>query len=62
MLRFLQHQAVRNPDLNPLLTLQTLMGHADLATTAVYRRMLAADLSAIETTVDELYGALGAGP
>jgi site-specific recombinase XerD len=61
MLRFLQHQAARNPDLNPLLTLQTLMGHADLATTAVYLRMLATDLSAIETTVDELYGALGAG-
>lgn len=60
MLRFLQHQAERNPHLNPLLTLQTLMGHADLATTTVYLRMLATDLSAIEATVDELYGALGA--
>lgn len=61
MLRFLQHQARRNPDLNPLLTLQTLMGHADFATTAVYLRMLATDLAGIEVTVDELYAAFGVG-
>jgi site-specific recombinase XerD len=58
MLRFLQRQADQGADLNPLLTLQTLLGHADLATTAIYLRVVATDLSVIETSVDELYEAL----
>jgi integrase/recombinase XerD len=58
MLRFLQRQADQGADLNPLLTLQTLLGHADLATTAIYLRVVATDLSAIETSADELYEAL----
>ena len=58
MLRFLQRQAARGADLNPLLTLQTLLGHADLATTSIYLRVVATDLSVIETSVDELYEAL----
>lgn len=62
MLRFLQRQAGRVPELNPLLTLQSILGHADLATTGLYLRMLATDLSAIEATVEELYGALGPEP
>lgn len=59
MLRFLQRRAVQVPELNPLLTLQSILGHADLATTGLYLRMLATDLSAIEATVEELYGAFG---
>ena len=30
MLRFLQREAQANPELNPLLALQVLLGHADL--------------------------------
>ncbi|RUX51463.1 recombinase XerD [Mesorhizobium sp. M4A.F.Ca.ET.050.02.1.1] len=58
MLRFLQRRAQDEPDLNPLLTLQVILGHADLATTAIYLRVLATDLSLVEATVDELYEAL----
>jgi len=58
MLRFLQRQAEGGADINPLLTLQTLLGHADLATTAIYLRVVATDLSVIEASVDDLYAAL----
>lgn len=58
MLRQLQRQAERNPEMNPLLTLQTLLGHADLSTTSIYLRMVAIDLEAIEAAVDGLFGAL----
>lgn len=58
MLRFLQREAQNNPELNPLLTLQVLLGHADLATTAVYLRVVETDLSVIEASVDDLYAAL----
>jgi len=58
MLRFLQREAQVNPELNPLLTLQVLLGHADLATTAVYLRVVETDLSVIEASVDDLYAAL----
>ncbi len=59
MMRQLQRQAERNPEMNPLLTLQAILGHADISTTAVYLRMLAVDLEAIEAAVDGLFGALG---
>jgi len=59
MLRFLQRQANRAPELNPLLALQAILGHADLETTGIYLRMLANDLSAVEVAVDELYKGLG---
>ena len=59
MLRQLQREAERNPEMNPLLTLQTLLGHVDLATTSMYLRMVAIDLEAIEAAVDGLFGALG---
>ena len=59
MLRFLQRHSAKVPELNPLLALQAILGHADLATTGIYLRMLATDLSAIEATVDELYVGLG---
>ena len=45
--------------MNPLLTLQAILGHADFSTTAVYLRMVAIDLEAIEAVVDDLFGALG---
>lgn len=59
MLRLLQRQTERNPEMNPLLTLQAILGHADISTTAMYLRMVAIDLEAIETAVDGLFGALG---
>jgi len=55
----LQRQTERNPEMNPLLTLQAILGHADLSTTALYLRMVAIDLEAIEAAVDGLFGALG---
>jgi site-specific recombinase XerD len=58
MLRFLQRQTAQGADLNPLLTLQTLLGHADIATTSIYLRVVATDLGVIEASVDELYAAL----
>jgi len=59
MLRMLQRQAERHPEMNPLLTLQAILGHADLSTTAIYLRMVAVDLEAVEAAVDGLFGALG---
>jgi integrase len=59
MMRSLQRQAERNPEMNPLLALQTILGHADLATTSIYLKMVATDLAAIETAVDDLFNALG---
>lgn len=59
MLRQLQRQAERNPEMNPLLTLQAILGHADISTTSVYLRMVAIDIEAIEAAVDDLFGALG---
>jgi site-specific recombinase XerD len=58
MLRFLQRQAAQGADLNPLLTLQTVLGHADFSTTLIYLRVVATDLGVIEASVDDLYGAL----
>jgi len=58
MLRFLQRRAEHERELNPLLALQVLLGHADLATTAIYLRVLATDLTSMEASVDELYEAL----
>jgi integrase len=39
MLRFLQRQSIRAPELNPLLALQAILGHADLETTGVYLKV-----------------------
>ena len=44
--------------MNPLLTLQVMLGHANLATTSIYLRMVAIDLEAIEAAVDGLFDAL----
>jgi integrase len=35
MLRFLQRHSTRAPELNPLVVLQAILGHADLATTSI---------------------------
>ena len=58
MLRMLQREAERHPEMNPLLTLQVMLGHANLATTSIYLRMVALDLEAIEAAVDGLFDAL----
>jgi len=58
MLAFLQRQTQRVPELNPLLTLQVILGHADPSTTMIYLRMLATDLTAIENALSGLYEAL----
>ncbi|MBE3603726.1 tyrosine-type recombinase/integrase [bacterium] len=58
MLALLQRQTQRIPELNPLLTLQTILGHADPSTTMIYLRMLATDLTAIEDALGGLYEAL----
>ena len=58
MLQFLQRQAIDAPELNPLLTLQVVLGHAEISTTAIYLRVLATDLTLVEASVDELYEAL----
>jgi site-specific recombinase XerD len=58
MLAFLQRQTQRFPELNPLLTLQVILGHADPSTTMIYLRMLATDLTAIENALGGLYEAL----
>jgi integrase len=59
MLRSLQRQAQHNSELNPLLALQTILGHADISTTSTYLRMVATDLAAIEEAVDGLFDTLG---
>ncbi|AZO71530.1 site-specific integrase [Mesorhizobium sp. M1D.F.Ca.ET.043.01.1.1] len=58
MLRFLQRRTQQEPELNPLLTLQVLLGHADLTTTAIYLRVVATDLTLAEASVENLYEAL----
>jgi integrase len=62
MLAFLQRQTQRMPELNPLLTLQTILGHADPSTTMIYLRMLATDLTVIENALGGLYEALACAP
>jgi integrase len=58
MLAFLRRQTQRVPELNPLLTLQTILGHSDPSTTMIYLRMLATDLTAIENALGDMYEAL----
>lgn len=58
MLRLLQRRAEQNPDMNPLLTLQILLGHSAIDTTGIYLRVLATDLTLVEQSIDELYAGL----
>lgn len=44
--------------LNPLKTLQMLLGHSNIATTMVYLEALSLDLNEIEGSLLELYGDL----
>lgn len=59
-LALLQRQSARFPDLNPLLVVQTLLGHADLNTTGIYLELIARDLAAAEEVADGLYELLEA--
>jgi integrase/recombinase XerD len=59
MLRILQRRAALNPEaeINPLLVLQKLLGHANVATTSIYLRVLQTDMTLVEAAVDDLYEA-----
>jgi site-specific recombinase XerD len=57
MLRILQRRAVLAPEINPLLVLQKLLGHANVATTSIYLRVLQTDMTLVEAAVDDLYEA-----
>jgi|CXWL01.1.fsa_nt_gi site-specific recombinase XerD len=59
-LGLLQRHADRYPDINPLLVVQTLLGHADLTTTGIYLQLVAQDLVAAEEIADAIYGVLAA--
>ncbi|HTU61425.1 MAG TPA: tyrosine-type recombinase/integrase [Polyangiales bacterium] len=55
MLRALQTQAGGCSDMNPLLTLQTMLGHSSIATTSIYLRVLGHDLAGVERSIGQLY-------
>jgi site-specific recombinase XerD len=58
MLALLQRHASASESLNPLLTLQVLLGHANISSTSIYLRVLATDMAEVERSVDDLYEAL----
>lgn len=54
----LQRQTQRHPDMNPLKTLQVLLGHRNLATTEIYLTALQVNEAAITDSVEALYNNL----
>ena len=58
MLVRLQHQARTTPDLNPLKTVQVLLGHSSIQSTAIYLRCVEMNAREITESIEYLYGAL----
>lgn len=56
MLSILTKQSKDSTGLNPLKTLQSLLGHSSIATTMIYLQSLNIDLAEIESSLTELYG------
>jgi integrase len=57
VLQILQHQVSAGSEINPLKTLQVLMGHATLASTEIYLRALDVYSDEVAEALDFLYGA-----
>ena len=58
MLARLQVQVRTNPDLNPLKVVQVLLGHASIATTAIYLRCVELHERDLSESLAYLYGEL----
>lgn len=57
MLALIQRQSIRDPNLgiNPLKTLQILLGHTHLSSTDIYLQALEPNMTAIEESIEALY-------
>jgi len=56
MLVRLQRQAQLSPDLNPLKTVQVLLGHRSIQSTAIYLRCVELHEVELARSLDYLYG------
>lgn len=56
VLTMLQERAAHGESINPLKTLQVMMGHASIDTTEIYLRALDVHSEAVEQTLNYLYG------
>jgi len=58
MLVRLQRQALLTPDINPLKTVQVLLGHSSIQSTAIYLRCVELNERELAGSIDYLYGEL----
>ncbi|AME27364.1 tyrosine-type recombinase/integrase [Burkholderia sp. PAMC 26561] len=58
MLVRLQRQALLKPDINPLKTVQVLLGHSSIQSTAIYLRCVEVNERELGDSIDYLYGEL----
>ncbi len=58
MLVRLQRQALLTPDINPLKTVQVLLGHSSIQSTAIYLRCVELNERDLASCIDYLYGEL----